>query len=142
MLFLVKSKIIQNIGKDKSMKKKSKIRDILFLQGVFIIYSISSIVAKLASSQLDSLRSVFSAGFILAAAGEVAILGIYALLWQQVIKRFELSIAYANKAMTLLWGLLWGFFIFDEQITVTKLIGIAIVFAGIVVMNGGREELS
>ncbi len=122
------------------MKKKTKFRDILLLQGVFVIYSISSIAAKLASSQLDSLKSVFSAGFVLAAVGVVVILGIYALLWQQVIKKFELSIAYANKAMTLLWGLLWGFLIFDEKLTPAKLIGIAIVFAGIVIMNGGREE--
>lgn len=122
------------------MKKKTKFRDILLLQGVFVIYSISSIAAKLASGQLDSLKSVFSAGFVLAAVGVVVILGIYALLWQQVIKRFELSIAYANKAMTLLWGLLWGFLIFDEKLTPAKLIGIAIVFAGIVIMNGGREE--
>lgn len=121
------------------MKKKIRIRDILILQGVFVIYSISSVVAKIASGQLDSPQAFFSSGFILAALGEVAILGVYALLWQQVIKRFELSIAYANKAMTLFWGLLWGYFIFDEQITPTKVLGIAIVFAGVIIMNGERE---
>ena len=51
------------------------------------------------------------------------ILGIYALLWQQVIKKFELSVAYANKAVTLLWALIWGIFIFHEKITVFKTAG-------------------
>ncbi len=119
--------------------KKSTLKDLLILQSVFIIYSISSIVAKFASAELTSLQSVFTVKFILLAILEVVILGIYALLWQQVIKKFELSIAYANKAMTLLWGLLWGFLIFHEQITITKVLGILIVFAGIIIMNGGKE---
>lgn len=121
------------------MKTKIALKDILVLQSVFIIYSISSIVAKFASAELTSPQSVFTVKFILLAAAEVGILGIYALLWQQVIKKFELSIAYANKAMTLLWGLFWGAFLFHEQITITKVLGILIVFTGIVIMNGEKE---
>ena len=62
-------------------------------------------------------------------------LGIYALLWQQVIKRFELSVAYANKAVTLLWALVWGIFIFHERITLWKAAGILLVMAGIFILN-------
>ena len=46
----------------------------------------------------------------------VAILGIYAIGWQQVIKRMPLTTAYANKAVTLVWGLVWGLLLFHEQL--------------------------
>ena len=67
-------------------------------------------------------------------------LGIYALLWQQVIKKFELSIAYANKAITLLWALVWGIVIFHEQITAGKVIGILLVMAGIFILNSDSGD--
>ena len=69
----------------------------------------------------------------------VLLLGVYALLWQQVIKRFELSVAYANKAITLLWALVWGILIFHEEITPGKVIGILLVMAGIYVLNTGER---
>lgn len=120
-------------------KRKWALKDILALQAVFIVYSISSIVAKLASAQLSTLQSVFTVKFMILGILEVGILGFYALLWQQVIKKWELSVAYANKAMTLLWGLLWGLLIFHEQITGPKVLGILVVFLGIIVMNSERE---
>ena len=105
------------------------------LQGVFLIYSINSIVAKFASAQ-ESFGFTFIAFYCL----EVLILGVYAILWQQIIKKFELSVAYANKAITLLWALIWGILIFKEQITVGKVIGILLVMAGIFILNGGEEK--
>ena len=71
---------------------------------------------------------------------DVIVLGIYALLWQQVIKKFELSIAYANKAITLLWALVWGIVIFHEQITAGKVIGILLVMAGIFILNSDSGD--
>ncbi len=117
------------------MKKNIKIKDILMLQAVFFIYSINSIVAKLASGQES-----FSIAFIMFYGLELVILGIYALLWQQIIKKFELSVAYANKAITLIWGMIWGALLFKEQITVTKVGGILLVIAGIIILNGKEGE--
>lgn len=117
------------------MKKEMKWKDILMLQAVFMIYSISSVVSKFASG-----KEVFSFEFILFYGLDVIVLGIYALLWQQVIKKFELSIAYANKAITLLWALVWGIVIFHEQITVGKVIGILLVMAGIFILNSDSGE--
>ena len=105
------------------------------LQAVFFIYSINSIVAKLASEQEQ-----FSIAFIMFYGLELVILGIYALLWQQIIKKFELSVAYANKAVTLIWGMIWGALLFKEQITLSKTAGILLVIAGIVILNGKKEE--
>ncbi len=122
-------------GKVVSMKGKIKIKDILFLQLVFLIYSINSIVAKFASQQEG-----FGLAFICLYGLEVLILGIYAILWQQVIKKFELSVAYANKAVTLIWAMVWGTLIFKEQITPPKVFGILLVIVGIVILNGGKES--
>ena len=113
---------------------KVKLKDILLLQIVFLIYSINSIVAKFASGQ------EFGFTFICLYGLEVLILGIYAILWQQMIKKFELSVAYANKAVTLIWAMIWGALLFKEQITLTKVGGILLVIIGIVILNSGKEE--
>ena len=115
--------------------KKAGIGSLLFLQLSFLIYSCSSVVAKIASG-----NEVMSLKFILFYGLEVAILGVYAILWQQVIKKFELSVAYANKAVTLLWALLWSVLIFHEKLKWNHIVGVVIVIAGIVVLNLGQEE--
>ena len=83
---------------------------------------------------------MLSPEFVLLYGLDVLVLGIYALLWQQVIKKFELSIAYANKAVTLVWALIWGIFLFHEQITIGKVIGIVLVMLGILILNTGKEQ--
>lgn len=114
----------------KDQKKKFQIKDILMLQIVFFIYSINSVAAKFASAQ-----EPFSLNFILLYGLELCVLGVYALLWQQLIKRMELSVAYSNKAVVLLWAMVFGTLLFKEQITLTKVAGILLVIAGIVVLN-------
>lgn len=114
----------------KDQKKKFQIKDILMLQIVFFIYSINSVVAKFASAQ-----EPFSLNFILLYGLELSVLGVYAILWQQLIKRMELSVAYSNKAVVLLWAMVFGALLFKEQITLTKVAGILLVIVGIVVLN-------
>ena len=117
------------------MKKKITIKDILVLQIVIAIYTLSTVMAKQASGQ-----SFFSAGFFGFYGAELLILGIYALLWQQMIKKFELSVAYTNRAMALLWSLIWAVVIFKDNITVKNVIGVALVIGGTIIVNGGRTE--
>ena len=114
----------------KDQKRKFQIKDILMLQIVFFIYSINSVVAKFASAQ-----EPFSVNFILLYGLELCVLGVYAILWQQLIKRMELSVAYSNKAVVLLWAMVFGALLFKEQITLTKVAGILLVIVGIVVLN-------
>ena len=114
----------------KDQNKKFQIKDTLMLQIVFFIYSINSLVAKFASAQ-----EPFSLNFILLYGLELCVLGVYAILWQQLIKRMELSVAYSNKAVVLLWAMVFGALLFKEQITLTKVAGILLVIVGIVVLN-------
>ncbi len=118
------------------MKKKMRILDILMLQGVVMIYSINTVIGKFVSDQ-----PFLSPKWILLYLCEFAVLGIYAILWQQLIKKFELSVAYANKAMTLLWSLLWSILIFGDHVTLPKLIGVLLVVAGTIVLNSGETEV-
>ena len=105
---------------------------ILYLALIFSIFisSVSGVMAKYASFQ-----EWMSFKFFLFYALEIFMLGVYAIIWQQVIKHINLSIAYVFKATTLIWTLIWGIFIFNETFTVTKIIGVAIVIGGIMIAN-------
>ena len=61
----------------------------------------------------------------------IANCGIYAIAWQQVIKKFSLSTAYANKSVYLLWSQIWAVAIFHEQLSVQNIIGILISLFGV-----------
>ena len=112
------------------MKKKSRIADFLQLQGAVIVYSLSTVAAKLASE-----HEFLSFKYILFFGLEFVILALYAIIWQQVIKKFQLSIAIANKATTLLWSMLWNFIIFSTGITPFKVVGVLVVVLGVIIMN-------
>jgi len=111
-------------------KKKISIKNIILLQAVVVIYTLNSIIAKFATG-----AEVFSLEFILFYGAEVAVLGVYAICWQQMIKKFDLSIAYANRAMAILWTALWAMLIFKNNITLKQGLGIALVVIGTVVVN-------
>lgn len=122
------------MSETKQTYKKFNWKNILMLQGVFLVFSLATVMQRLAVSQ-----ELFSLRFFLLLGAVILILGIYALLWQQVIKRFELSVAYANKAISLLWILLWGYFLFNETITISKAMGVVIVIVGVIVMTSGES---
>ena len=110
--------------------KKNSLRIILILQAAVVLYSCSGIAGKFAS------RFPFlSFGFIACYGLEILALGIYAIVWQQIIKRTELSVAYTNKAMSIFWSMLWSFLIFKEKITWNNLLGVVIIFMGILMVN-------
>lgn len=117
-------------GKPLRPERRTSARTILFLQGIIMLYSVSSVVAKLASAQ-----ETFSLRFFLFYGLEIGILGVYAILWQQAIKKLELSVAYANRAMVLLWALVWAVCIFGERIAPQNLAGLALILLGTVLVN-------
>ncbi|MCR4832055.1 MAG: DMT family transporter [Butyrivibrio sp.] len=113
----------------------NKIVQILILQFAVMIYSINTVVAKFVSNE-----EFLSPKFLMLYFLEFCVLGVYAIFWQQLIKRFELSIAYANKAMTLLWSMLWSIVIFHEGVTLPKIAGVILVIIGTIVINGGDSK--
>ncbi|MFR4122580.1 MAG: EamA family transporter [Clostridium sp.] len=83
---------------------------------------------------------IFSFFFIFWFGLVFVIMFAYAIIWQQILKRMPLTVAYANKPVTLIWGIIWGALIFGEKITVNMLIGAAVIFAGIYLVTGETEE--
>lgn len=109
---------------------RMKIKNIIQLQLVVIIYTISSVMSKIAAGyRQDIVR------FVIFFALEFLILGLYAILWQQLIKKFDLSVAYANRSMALLWSILWAFIFFRDTITVKNIIGVIFVVIGTFIIN-------
>lgn len=105
-------------------------KSVLIIQGIIAIYTLAGVMGKLASQ-----NEFLSFRFILFYGLEILVLGIYALLWQQVIKRFDLSIAYANRALAIMWTLMWAALFFRETITLKNLIGGMIIIAGTMIVN-------
>lgn len=116
------------------MKGTISIKNILILQAVVVIYTLSSVVAKFATGQ-----ELFSFSFFLFYGLEIVILGVYAILWQQMIKRFDLSVAYANRAMALLWSAVWAIVLFRDTLALKQVLGIAFVVLGTVIVNSDQK---
>lgn len=69
--------------------------------------------------------------YILFVVGAVGILGVYAILWQQLIQRLDISLAYMFKGLGVVFALLICHYVFDEVITTHNIIGAIIIIAGI-----------
>jgi multidrug transporter EmrE-like cation transporter len=91
-----------------------------------MFYSSGAVISKLAAG-----KEFLSVPFIALYALEILILAFYAIGWQQFIKRMPLSAAYANKAVTVVWGCVWGMLIFKEHLTAGKIVGALFVLGGI-----------
>ena len=114
---------------------RKRIFNFLLMYISFFVYSVSSIFSKLASGQ-----EFLSKEYILFFIAIIIILGIYAILWQQILKRIPLSIAMSNKPITLILSILWAFLMFKENITIKTIIGIFIILLGIYVVGRTVSE--
>lgn len=96
------------------------------LIGINIIYACTAIFTKMASRY-----GFLSWNYMLWVIGAVLVMGIYAFLWQQVIKRIPLSTAYMFKGTSLIFVLLLSALLFGEQITISNILGSVIIISGI-----------
>lgn len=114
------------------MTKKSRpiFPILLALHGLFGVYSLNAIFSKLAS-QSEFLSFSFVVFYFLV----LVLLAFFAFGWQQAIKKLPLTTAYANKAVIVVWGILWGLIFFGEQLSIGKIIGAIIVVGGIVLLT-------
>lgn len=96
------------------------------LVGVNLLYACVTLFTKYASQQ-----EMGSIAYCLCLAGAIGVMGAYAICWQQILKRVELSTAYMFKGTSLIFIMLFAFALFGEQITIMNLIGAAVIIAGI-----------
>lgn len=117
-------------------KRANKIKSFIFLHIILFVYSLGAIFSKMASKQeFLSLKFIFFYGIVL------AILAFYAIMWQQVLKQMNLVTAYANKAVTVIWGLIWGTLIYKENISIFNIIGALIIIFGVYFVVTGEESV-
>ncbi len=115
--------------------KKEFFRAFILLHILLVFYSLGGICSKLAA-QYDFL----SLPFILYYGIVLLILFAYAVLWQQILKKLPLVTAYANKAVTVIWGMLWGSIFFKESVNGWKIIGALIIIVGVYLVVSEKEE--
>lgn len=98
----------------------------LLLHLMLALFSFNGVFSKLAAQY-----PLLSFKFILFYGCSMMALGAYAIGWQQVIKRLPLTTAYANRAVTVVWGIVWGVLLFHERLNALKVIGALVVLAGV-----------
>ena len=94
---------------------------------LYFIYSLMGIIGKYnaMSSEVGTMR--FWVLFSIQVAGMV----LFAIGWQLLLRKFDLSYVYLFKGTTILWGLLFAQIIFHEQVTGNNLVGALIIVCGI-----------
>lgn len=107
--------------------QSQKVKTIIELHVLLMIYSLSGVCSKMAS-KYDFLSFKFCVFYGIL----ILLLGIYALVWQQIIKRIPLTTAFANKAVTVVWGIIWGTLFFHEEVSFWRIAGACFVIAGVI----------
>lgn len=111
-----------------------QVKNYLQLHLNIMLFSLTGIFSKLASIQYRE-HGIGGWMLYLFLFLMVANCGIYALAWQKIIKKFDLSTAYAHRSVYLIWSQIWAVLIFHENLTVKNIIGLLIVLVGVMVVQ-------
>lgn len=106
----------------------NKIVQYIVLVLVYLFYACISVIMKYTGLQ-QPLTIEWCVGFVLL----VVTLGVYAIAWQQILKRIELGVAYMFKGLSLFFIMLLLALCYGEPITPMKLLSTGIIVMGIVV---------
>ena len=109
----------------------------IVLIGINMLYACVSLFTKYAS-QHEFMSWNYMCGLI----GAIGVMGLYAVLWQQVLKRIELSMAYMFKGTSLIFVMLLAHVLFAEQITWNNVVGAIIIISGIVLFANSAEPIA
>lgn len=107
-------------------KEKNKMSKYILMFCAFLIYSGTTVCAKYAA-----MESEISFKFFLFLGLEVLTLGLYAILWQQVLKHFSLVTAMSSKGIVVIFALVWSVILFHEKVNVFNLMGAGLIILGI-----------
>ena len=120
------------------------VKTTLKLQPIVILYSFVSIGSKLASQDLPvgsesiwefAISCLTNLKLICIYAFMFLDLMVYAVIWQRCIKNVNITVMYANKSSYIFWTQLAAILLFAEQLSVTNILGIVVIFIGILVVN-------
>lgn len=111
-------------------------KNFLLLCLCFLIASSSGVFLKLASMyEFLSFQYFFYFGMT------ILVMGIYAVLWQKVLKLIPLNKAYLYKSSGIGISLMYAYIIFDENITIYNILGCTMIIAGIMILSYNRRQV-
>ncbi len=105
---------------------KTGIKQILFIQLAVLVFSFCGVFQRFAS-----LQDTLSLEFFFFWGCSFAVLFIYAVLWQLILKKNDLSVAYSHRAVAMIWSLVWGMLIFSETVKWNQIIGALLICYGV-----------
>lgn len=114
-----------------------KIIQYILLIAANILYACVSIFTKYASQQ-----EFMSWNYMLGLIAAIGVMGLYAVLWQQVLKRIELSLAYMFKGTSIVFVMLLAYVLFGEQITWNNIVGAIVIVGGIMLYANSAEPIA
>ena len=116
-----------------------KIKDYILLHLNIMLFSFTSVFSKLASVQFNK-KGIWSIWLYVFLFLMLLNCFVYALAWQKVIRRFELNVAYANRTVYMIWSQVWAVMIFHENLTARNILGLWIVFVGVMIVSTQGPE--
>lgn len=114
-----------------------KIGKLISLITVNLLYAIVLILNRMAS-----IYAPLSLGYVLLLSISVIVLTIYALSWQQIIKRMPISDAYMFKGTSIVFVLLLSACFFEEIITWQNVVGSITIILGIALFAKADKEVA
>jgi len=93
-----------------------------------VIFSFTGVMAKLAA------MSGIGVYFFMFLGLQILLLVGYAIIWQQILKKFALITVTAAKGMMIVLNLIWAVLIFNEIINLFNIIGTAIIITGVYIV--------
>ena len=127
------------------------IQTTLRIQPAVLLYCAVSVLTKYAAALLPSREegmALFGYAFKVLLewrfVGVVSLmifsLGLYAFIWQRLIKGTKIAVVYANKSSSILWGQLAAVVLFREHVAWEGLLGLFIIFTGIILVNTSDDK--
>lgn len=120
---------------EKQSNQNTKLSSFLFMHAAFLVYCIYPLLGKFATRY-----EMLSFPFIALYCVVFGVLFVYAVLWQQVLKKIPLTTAIANKSITIVWGMIFGLLIFREQISLKMIVGAVLILSGILILSTDKME--
>lgn len=116
-------------------KRGLSISSLLLLIAAFLIYSTTGVFSKMAS-----MHEMLSLSYIQYFSLVILAMGGYAVLWQLILKRVDLSKAFLFKSLTVIFSLFFAWSIFDETISLKNILGCLFIISGIVLNSFCQTE--
>lgn len=102
---------------------------------LFLLLVFSAVFSKTASE-----HDFLSFYFLFFYGCSIFTLFIYAFFWQKILLYFDLSTAYLNRAVVIIWTILIGALMWHEPLTIKKIVAAICIIIGIYFISTKESE--